>query len=1119
MNHFDVRKTKAISLAGAALAALLGWGCNTPNESPAGTSDGSEVSPPPPVSGAIEYARDSVIVRFKAVPGAVQLRSSAIARVKGSFEDKNRDGVYDRFSHIDRTGQLMKLDLDKTVSVEAALELLRKDPSVQYAEPNYLQHLYATPNDPNFSSLYGLHNLGQTGGTPDADIDAVEAWDTTTGSSDVVIAVIDTGVDYNHQDLAGNMWVNPGEIAGNGIDDDSNGVVDDVHGFNAINGSGDPMDDHSHGTHCSGTIGAVGGNSVGVVGVNWQASIMAIKFLSADGSGTLADAIASIDYAVGRKSAGVNLRVLSNSWGGGGFSQGLRDAIAAANEAEILFVAAAGNDSSSNDSFPAYPASYEVDNVVAVAATNHNDALAGFSNFGATSVDLGAPGVDVLSTTPGNTYSFFSGTSMATPHVAGVAALVLSANSTLSTAELKQLLLTSGDAKPSLAGRTVSGRRVNAGNALAQAGPPVPRFSLGATPSVLAVNQADTGTYAVTVTDVAGFTGEVSLAISSVPAIDATIAVTPSVVSAPGSAEITVATTLATTPGIYQLVVTGSSGALTATRTLSLRVRPVGTIEETYRSTDTPIAIPDSNVAGIASAISVSQSFVLQQARIDLSITHPYTYDLRVTLSSPQGTTVILHDHTGNDLHRSFTFPADFAGESATGNWILRVFDTSGGDLGTLDNWTLHLSNVPSVASFSLTALPASQEITQYGSAYYSIAVGAIEEFDGTVNLSVTSEPALDASIYWPSSVRAPGSAYLTIYTSCGTQPGTYTLTITGSSGGITKTTQVSLTVWPYGTTVNPYASSDTPRPIPDNNPTGATSTIQVNANQQILELSAEVHITHPAIGDLTVELLGPGGQTVTLHDRSGGATDNLNQTYPVTEFVGGSIQGAWRLKVTDSSGQQVGRLDRWTLHAAAVQVAPTAQFYFDTNYYSVTFSDNSSDAYGCTSGFVTDWHWDFGDGATSTERNPTHVYAAAGTYPVTLTVTDNDGYTGSTTRDVIASRPPPELSIERITRNRTTFEFSVDLKWSGAEGSLVDLKRNNALTDITSNDGAHRDVFRRYETSFTWEVCEQQSVFCSNQVSVVFGSSLDQSAAVTIVTAQPDGTTHSRVLAIEDQP
>ncbi|NJM90989.1 MAG: S8 family serine peptidase [Myxococcales bacterium] len=441
---FGSRRRLPSLLAGTTVMALAGWGCNSPSDptpAPIDNDNGTQTVPAPPAPQGVTYASDSVLVRFKET-GTARNRASILSRIRGSIKDQNKDGVYDGFANIDKYGNLAKIDLDKSVTVEAALELLRKDPTVKYAEPNYIVHAFATPNDPRFNELWGMHNTGQTGGVADADIDAVEAWDNSVGSSEIVVGVVDTGVDFNHPDLAANMWTNPGEIPGNGLDDDGNGVIDDVHGFNAIANNGNPLDDNNHGSHCSGTIGAVGGNGIGVAGVNWEVSIMAIKFLSAGGSGTTADAIEGIDYAVGRKNAGVNLRVLSNSWGGGGFSQALADSITAANAADILFVAAAGNAGSNNDSTPSYPASYDIPNVVSVAATDASDALASFSNYGLTTVDLGAPGVAVLSTTINNTYSVFSGTSMATPHVAGAAALVLSSNQTLSTAELKDVLMT-----------------------------------------------------------------------------------------------------------------------------------------------------------------------------------------------------------------------------------------------------------------------------------------------------------------------------------------------------------------------------------------------------------------------------------------------------------------------------------------------------------------------------------------------------------------------------------------------------------------------------------------------------------------------------------------------------
>lgn len=355
-----------------------------------------------------------------------------------------------------------------SITSQQTIDLLLRDPNVEYAEPNINFTTAATPNDPRFNSLYGLHNTGQTGGSNDADIDAVEAWDIQTGS-DIIVAVLDTGVDYNHPDLSANIWSNGGEIPNNGLDDDNNGYVDDVRGWDFANSDNNPMDDNNHGTHVSGTIAARGNNGTGITGVNWSARVMPLKFMNAAGVGNLAGAISAIQYAIDN-----GARVINASWGGPGFSNALNNAVGAANNAGILFVAAAGNNSANTDVSPNYPAGFNQANILSVAATDATDGLAGFSNFGANSVDLGAPGVSILSTIRNNGYASFNGTSMAAPHVAGAAALILASNPTMSLSALKNTIMNSTDPIAALAGRSVSGGRLNVFNAVSSIATPAP---------------------------------------------------------------------------------------------------------------------------------------------------------------------------------------------------------------------------------------------------------------------------------------------------------------------------------------------------------------------------------------------------------------------------------------------------------------------------------------------------------------------------------------------------------------------------------------------------------------------------------------------------------------------
>jgi len=352
-------------------------------------------------------------------------------------------------------------------SADEAIARYQASPDVLYAQPNFVYLTNLAPNDPQYPSMYNLNNTGQTGGTPDADIDAPEAWNLGTGKRSIVVGDIDTGIDYNHQDLKGSAKPNPLECNGApGVDDDGNGYVDDCHGIDTINGDSDPIDDNRHGTHTAGTMGAIGNNGVGVVGVNWKVTIIACKSHNSFGAGTSASIIECMQYMEIEKAHGHNVVATNNSYAGCpeacGFDQATYDAIKSNMLKGILFVAAAGNDGHDNDSNPTYPADYFLPNVIAVAATDKNDGRASFSNFGARTVSVGAPGVSVLSTTPSNTYTFLSGTSMAAPHVTGLAALLKAHDSTRGWSKLRNLIIAGGDNKASLAGTTISGKRINA---------------------------------------------------------------------------------------------------------------------------------------------------------------------------------------------------------------------------------------------------------------------------------------------------------------------------------------------------------------------------------------------------------------------------------------------------------------------------------------------------------------------------------------------------------------------------------------------------------------------------------------------------------------------------------
>lgn len=438
-----------------------------------------------------EFVPNEVLVKFKEGTGRALIQYGVEA-VQGTIKTylgkeistSEWDAQTPSLRSFFADPSLLHIKVPESVGAEQAIYLLSLNPNVEYAEKNYIGHALATiPNDPHFSKLWGLRNTGQTGGTSDADIDAPEAWDIHTGSTNIVAAVIDSGIDYNHVDLQANIWTNPGETGGgketNGVDDDGNGYIDDWRGWNFVDGNNNPMDtfaDVFHGTHVAGTIGAKGNNGTGVVGVCWNVKLMALRWLNSSGSGTTANAISAIDYSTYNSA-----HVSNNSWGVPD-SASLLAAIDRARTNGKLFIASAGNDNRNNDNIPTYPASYDLDNVISVLATDHNDNRSPFSSYGLYSVDVGGPGgtdstqnnYNIYSTMQGNRYQYLAGTSMAAPHAAGLIALIKAHRPSLNWWQVKTILMKSVDPKSSLSGKCVTQGRINAYNALTTATPNLP---------------------------------------------------------------------------------------------------------------------------------------------------------------------------------------------------------------------------------------------------------------------------------------------------------------------------------------------------------------------------------------------------------------------------------------------------------------------------------------------------------------------------------------------------------------------------------------------------------------------------------------------------------------------
>ncbi len=693
--------------------------------------------------------------------------------------------ITDRITVTDVSGAVHAVQVQTGMTVEQTLAEYQNSPDVLSAEPDYMVNAAVLPNDTYFNNLYGMRNTGQTGGTADADIDADQAWDVNTGSLKVVVGIIDTGIDYTHIDLYRNIWINQGEIPtglnlvdadsdglitfwdlnnaansgkvadlngnnyidaydllhnptwANGVDNDHNGYVDDIVGWDFVNNDNDPFDDNSHGTHVAGTIGATGDNGTGVVGVNWQVQMAALKFLNASGSGYLSDAVRALNYAVAN-----GITISNNSWGGGGYSSSLATAISNARNAGHIFVAAAGNAGTNNDTTPSYPASYGYDNMIAVAATDSKDTLASFSNYGANSVDIAAPGVSILSTIPGNKYAYYSGTSMATPHVTGVVALLKAQNPTLSYSEIISKVLANVDTLSNLSGKVATSGRLNAYKAVNATPPPGdttgPRVLTAVANGTNSVNSVR-----VTFSEAINLNSFTTQDITNFLGAGGSIRVT-GVVAVQGSGnkqfDITFATQ--TTPGSYSFDlgpnITDTAGNIMDQNADGIKGDgyhgsfTVTGPTLTFRN-NTALAIRDYQTTN--STITINQDLTIADLNVQVNITHTYDSDLYLALTHVDtGTTVMLFNRrggSGDNLSNTIfddeastginagaapftgSFRPEgaltaFEGENARGTWQLAVSDLMRFDVGTLKSWSMVIQAGSGVTGQGLVESPPS---------------------------------------------------------------------------------------------------------------------------------------------------------------------------------------------------------------------------------------------------------------------------------------------------------------------------------------------------------------------------------------------------------------------------
>ena len=774
---------------------------------------------------SIERNPFGLLVRFTESASAVEV-IEVLGAVGGSLTGPSLDGA--------------GLYLVETLrDLDAALAVLGRSPVVKWAGPDAVLSVADLPSDPRLNELWGL--TGANG------IDAPGAWAHSLGDPSVVVAVIDTGVDLDHPDLEANIWTNSGEIAGNGIDDDGNGYIDDLHGWDFVNDDSDPNDDHNHGTHVAGTIAGVA-NDIGVVGVAPGVQIMALKFLSASGGGYSSDAVSALSYAIANGAS-----ISNNSWGGGGSSGAMSGMLDQAAAVDHLFVAAAGNSNSDNDTWPTYPASYPQDIVLTVASTQIDGNRSSFSNYGELGVDVAAPGSAILSTVFGGGYATYSGTSMATPHVVGVAALVRSVAPELTALQVKERLIDSSKWVDALSTVSGSGGRVDAAAAVGASVPTAPAVSIavpegtiteGSPVTLLATATGSDGTdlsSSVTWTDSAGTVLATGASFDWTPQVDGVQRIR-AAASAGGLSgldavfldvqEVQRSLTLtapnggeAFLPGDEVVVEWTTEGPVGG---VDVSIERRAQVSEEFAG-DEALPIIDHQTLDIP--LVVSDAGDIGTVELGLRLDHTYDADLQISLVHPDGTTVSLAFGVGSwrndfgegaaDCSGTLTVfaddadtaidegtapfagrhrPADalsvFAGKSATGTWTLRIHDRWSWDQGEV--YCVDLSISSEIAEVATGIDPA------VGSATWVVPDGGVE---GPLMASVVAGSLSDRS---DSSFTAAAPAPPTTTT---TEPPTTSSTTTTEPPTTSSTTTTEPPTTSSTTTTEPPTTTTAPPP------------------------------------------------------------------------------------------------------------------------------------------------------------------------------------------------------------------------------------------------------------------------------------------------------------------